>query len=45
MVTIPPRRDEADEVHKPEMIHDYNQFMGGVDLCDQLLHYYGLTQK
>lgn len=27
MVTIPPRRDEAYEVHKPEMIHDYNQFM------------------
>lgn len=27
------------------MIHDYNQFMGGVDLCDQLLHYYGLTRK
>ncbi|CAB3981212.1 Hypothetical predicted protein [Paramuricea clavata] len=34
MLTIPPRRDEADEVHKPEIIHDYNEFMRGVDLCD-----------
>ena len=45
MVTIPPRKDENEEVQKPAMIQEYNQFMGGVDLCDQLLNYYALSRK
>lgn len=29
----------------PTSIYDYNQFMGGVDLADQQLSYYSLTQR
>ncbi len=29
----------------PTAIRDYNQFMGGVDLTDQQLSYYSLTQR
>ena len=32
-------------VQKPVMVDDYNQNMGGVDLCDQLLNYYALSRK
>ena len=45
MVTIPPRKDEDEAVEKPVMITDYNQSMGGVDLCNQLLNYYALSRK
>ena len=30
---------------KPKMISDYNQNMGGVDLCDQLVSYYSVSKS
>ena len=30
---------------KPKMISDYNENMGGVDLCDQLVSYYNISKK
>ena len=36
----------ADELpHKPELISDYNKFMGGVDDNDQLLAYFAVGRK
>lgn len=32
-------------VRKPEVIHDYNQYMGGVDLSDQLIAPYNVLLK
>ena len=29
----------------PEIIADYNQFMGDVDLCDQYICYYSVGRK
>ena len=37
-------RDKV-QIPCPTAIHDYNQFMGGVDLADQQLSYYSLTQR
>ena len=31
--------------HKPELISDYNKFMGGVDHNDQLLVYFAVGRK
>ena len=36
---------EKQNVPCPEMITDYNQFMGGVHLCDQCLSYYSMTTR
>ena len=33
------------EVSAPEIIADYNQFMGGVDLADQFICYYSVGRK
>lgn len=33
------------EVSAPEIIADYNQFMGGVDLADQFVCYYSVGRK
>ena len=36
----------ADDLpHKPELISDYNKFMGGVDDNDQLLAYFAVGRK
>ncbi|XP_041978560.1 piggyBac transposable element-derived protein 4-like [Aricia agestis] len=39
------RRRSGQVVHKPEVVHEYNQFMGGVDLKDQKLSMYSLERK
>ena len=39
MVAIPARKDKDQDVKKPELIPDYNQYMGGDDLCDQMWNY------
>ena len=36
---------EKRSVPCPEMVTDYNQHMGGVDLSDQHLSYYSLTTR
>ena len=33
------------DVSCPEIIADYNQFMGGVDLCNQYICYYSVGRK
>ena len=33
------------DVNKPEIVHKYNQSMGGVDTLDQHLSYYAFNQK
>ncbi len=33
----------TEEVLKPEMVEQYNMYMGGVDKADQLLSYYGFS--
>ena len=33
----------VEEVHKPVVVEQYNEFMGGVDTGDQLLSYYGIS--
>lgn len=33
------------DIAKPNLICDYNQFMGGVDKCDQYLSYYAIARK
>ena len=41
------RRDgkEVMEVNCPEIIEEYNSFMGGVDVADQYMSYYGTGRK
>ena len=34
-----------EEVRKPVMVEQYNQYMGGVDKSDQLLSYYGFCHR
>ena len=34
-----------EEITKPVMIEDYNQYMGGVDLSDQMLQSYGYSHR
>ena len=34
-----------EEIRKPVVVEQYNQFMGGVDRSDQLLSYYGFCHK
>ena len=34
-----------EDVISPEIIADYNQFMGGVDLADQFICYYSVRRK
>ena len=36
---------EVIDVTCPEIIQDYNSFMGGVDICDQYICYYSLGRK
>jgi len=36
---------EKQSIPCPEMINDYNHFMGGVDLCDQCLSYYSMSTR
>ena len=48
MVTVlkrPKGSKEKQNIPCPEMINDYNQFMGGVDLCDQCLSYYSMSTR
>ena len=35
----------SEEVSKPDMICQYNTYMGGVDTCDQYMSYYSLKRK
>ena len=35
----------VEEIRKPVVIERYNEFMGGVDLTDQLLSYYGFSHR
>ena len=35
----------VEEITKPVMIKDYNQYMGGVDLSDQMLRSYGYSHR
>jgi len=35
----------TEEVQKPKMVDEYNQYMGGVDKSDQLLSYYGFPHR
>ena len=37
--------NEVIDVTCPEIIQDYNSFMGGVDICDQYMCYYSLGRK
>lgn len=37
--------ESATNVSCPYIIHDYNTFMGGVDLADQLMCYYSVGRK
>ena len=40
------RRDNREEpIRKPLVIEKYNQFMGGVDKCDQLNQYYSFVRR
>ena len=32
-------------VKKPKLVHDYNSHMGGVDISDQLVRYYGYPHR
>ena len=34
-----------EEIRKPVVVEQYNQFMGGVDRSDQLLSYYGFAHR
>ena len=34
-----------EEVRKPDVVEEYNRFMGGVDRSDQLLSYYGFSHR
>ena len=34
-----------EDISKPKMVEEYNQYMGGVDKCDQLLSYYGYSHR
>ena len=34
-----------EEIRKPVVVEQYNQFMGGVDRSDQLLSYYGFADR
>ena len=36
---------EIEEIMKPEVIYEYNTYMGGVDKSDQLLSYYPFTHR
>ena len=36
---------EKQNIPCPQMINDDNQFMGGVDLCDQCLSYYSMSTR
>jgi len=38
-------RGGTEEVQKPKMVDEYNQYMGGVDKSDQLLSYYGFPHR
>ena len=42
---MPPNRGEADAVEKPDIICDYNDNMGGVDLLDQVISNYDMQRK
>jgi len=44
MVSIT-NRANTEPVNKPQLIADYNNYMSGVDRCDQLLVYYALNRK
>ena len=39
------REGEKEEILKPVVVDQYNQFMGGVDRSDQLLSYYGFSHR
>ena len=39
------RRGDKESIQKPLMISKYNTYMGGVDLCDQLLSNYSMQRK
>ena len=34
-----------EEMRKPEMVEEYNRYMGGVDNSNQLLSYYGFSHR
>ena len=38
-------KGELEEIRKPVVVDQYNQFMGGVDRSDQLLSYYGFSHR
>ena len=43
MVTIQRRlKGGREEIMKPEIVHDYNNYMSGVDKADQMVRYYSL---
>ena len=34
-----------EDIAKPQMIEDYNRYMGGVDLSDQMIQPYGYSHR
>lgn len=45
ITTIPARKDETEDVQKPELFCNYNKCMGGVDRLDQLISNYNMQRK
>ena len=45
LTTIPSRRSRVAPIQKPEVVHQYNQSMNGVDISDQLSVYYSFSRK
>jgi len=45
LITLAKRNRQGEEVQKPDIILDYNRYMGGVDRADQLMSYYNPLRK
>ena len=45
VIQIRSRRNKAEEIARPHIVHVYNQYMGGVDRADQLVSYQSVALK